>query len=204
VPFEKAGTVVTPWRPIGPGNNTHALDQLRVVTASSRDAAGVDDQGRVVNPPAEPVAKNESGYGFDTGQGTGMADLPGVGTPASQPATAVPLVLPAPPENAPPAIKQSPTLQKFSQTQTDGFSKLDQLYQQRRELMQQGTQATPEAWTQVVKQISETQAAVNLAGVGLKLAEGSQLIDLTIVPKSQRKVSDLTLPPPPPPSSQKP
>ena len=204
VPSERAGTVGITRPPIGPGNNTHALDQLRVVTASSRDAAGVDEQGRVVHPPQEPVAARESGYGFDTGQGTGMADLPEVDTPASRPAEAVPLVLPAPPENAPLAVMNSPTLQKFSQAQTDGFSKLDQLYQQRRDIMQQGAKASPEAWTQVVKEISETQAKVNMAGVGLKLAEGSQLIDLTIVPKAQRKVSDLTVPPPPPPASAKP
>ncbi len=205
VPMGEAGTVALTKAPIGPGNNTHALDQLRVVTDSSRDAAGVDEQGRVVNPPAEPVAKHESSYVFDTGQGTGMADLPGVNTPASTPVEAVPLVVPPAPaaqENAPPAVKNSPTLQKFAQAQAEGFSKLNQLYQRRRELMQQGTQATPEAWTQVVKEISQNQAVVNMASVGLKLREGSQLADLTIVPKSQRKVSDLTLPPPPSPQPE--
>jgi hypothetical protein len=204
VPIGEAGTVAITKAPIGPGNNTHALDQLRVVTASSRDAAPVDEKGRPVAGPAEPVAKQESGYVFDNGVGTGMAALPEVGTPASKPAEAVPLVVPAAPENAPPAIKNSPTLQKFAQAQTDGFSKLDQLYQQRRELMQLGAKATPEAWTQVVKEISQTQAAVNMAGVGLKLTEGSQLIDLTIVPKSQHKVSDLTLPPSPSPETKQP
>ena len=204
VPIEQAGTVEIKWQPIGPGNNTHALDHLRVVTASSRDAAGVDDQGRPVSAPVAEVAKHESGYVFDNGVGTGTAALPEVGTPPSKPAEEVPLVVPAAPENAPPAVKNSPTLQKYAQAQTDGFSKLDQLYQQRRDLMQQGTQATPEAWTKVVKEISETQATVNMAGVGLKLAEGSQLIDLTIVPKSQHKISDLTVPPPPPPATKQP
>jgi hypothetical protein len=56
----------------------------------------------------------------------------------------------------------------------------------------------------VVKDISSTQAAVNMAGVGLKLAEGSQLMDLSIVPKSQHKISDLNLPPPPPPNAPAP
>ena len=198
VPPGEAGTIPIVPAPVGPGNNTHAIDQLQVITSSDRFAAGRDEHDQPVNSPPPAVAKHASSYGFDDGKGIGKADLPEVGTPEGKPVDAVPLTVPPAPaaqENAPPAVKASPTLEKFAQKRTEGFTKLDQLYQQRRELMQQGPQASPEAWTQVVKDISSTQAAVNMAGVGLKLAEGSQLMDLSIVPKSQHKISDLNLPP---------
>ena len=51
----------------------------------------------------------------------------------------------------------------------------------------------------MVKDISQAQADVNFAGVGLKLAAGSQLLDLNFDTKKQTKISDLSVPPPPSP-----
>lgn len=201
---EEAGTIPVARPLIGPGNNPRAIDQLRVVTKSSRDAAGRDEHDKEVTVPAEETARVDTSYTFDTGGGTGMADLPGVETPAAKQQEAVPLVVPPPPAEQPAApapLKDSPVVREFARQQSEGFSKLDQLYQQRRELHEQGAAASPEAWTKVVNDISKTQAEVNIAGVGMKLAEGSALLDLTIVPKAQKKLSDLTVPPPPPPSN---
>ena len=106
---------------------------------------------------------------------------------------------PAAREDAPAAVKQSPVLQALAQQRTDAFTKLDALYQRRREIFQQGADAKPEAWTEVVNGIAQAQADANMAGVGLKLAEGSQLMDLTITPKAQHPPTDLNVPAPPSP-----
>lgn len=201
---EEAGTIPVARPPIGPGNNAHAIDQLRVVTKSSRDAAGRDGRDKEVTSPAEETARVDTSYTFDIGGGTGMADLPDVATPEAKQQQAVPLEVPPTPierSETPAPVKNSPVVQEFARQQSEGLSKLDQLYQQRRELQQQGAAATPEAWTTVVNDISKAQSEVNMAGVGLKLAEGSALLDLTIVPKAQKKLSDLTVPPPPPPAN---
>ena len=202
VPPGEAGLVPAVPPPIGPGNNTHAIDQLLVATGSSRAGAGRDEHDQQVNTPLAEVAKTDISYAFDTGEGVAKAELPDVATPASRPVEAVPLVVPPSPAAAPDApapIKESPGLKAFAEKQSAGLSQLDKLYQQRRELMQQGAQATPEAWTKVVKDISQAQADVNFAGVGLKLAAGSQLLDLNFDTKKQTKISDLTVPPPPSP-----
>ena len=87
---QDAGTVPVVKPPIGPGSNTHALDQVRVVVASSVSGAETVDA-------SAPVGKTQSGYEFDTGGGLGKADLPSVATPEASPADAVPLVVPPAP-----------------------------------------------------------------------------------------------------------
>ncbi|HZP60164.1 MAG TPA: hypothetical protein VFB27_07540, partial [Opitutaceae bacterium] len=205
---QEADTVPVERLPVGPGNDKHAIDQLQVVTSSSRAAAGRDenDKPAAAGTPADVTAKVRSGYEFDSGGGLAPAALPNVDVPAGEPVSqAIPLVVaPAPNEraDAPPEVKESPKLQAVAQQQADNFKDLDQLYTKRRELAQQGANASPQEWTKVVNDISTKQAAITTAAVQQKLAEGSKTIDLTIIPKAQRKkISDLNVPPPPPPSS---
>ncbi len=207
MPASEAGLILRVTPPVGPGRNTRALDQLRVVTASSRDAAGRDEHDQGIGEPAQVTASTEAGYQFDTGGGTGVAPLPGVDPPPAAPA--VPLVVPVSPvvrDDAPTPVKNSPKLQQLASRQVENVKKLDDLYAARRALLQRGADATPAEWTKVVADISTTHAAITRDVVAEKLAEGSGTIDLTIVPKSQRKrTADIVVPPPelPPPAPPK-
>lgn len=197
VPPEKSGKIDRVKTPIGPGANTHALDQLRVVTASSRVAAGHDDQDKDNGLlPPNVTASTVSSYEFDNGGGTGVAPLPEVAAPAA----AVPLVLPPSPaerEDAPAPVKASPELQKLANHRVESVKKLDDLYAARRVLLQQGAAASPADWTKVVQDISATHAAIAMDVVTEKLAEGSQKIDAQVTLRPQRKrISDIVVPPP--------
>jgi hypothetical protein len=198
VPPADAGLIPRGRPPVGPGSNTRALDQLRVVTASSRSAAGRDDQDLNVTDPVLVTASTESTYGFDTGGGTGVAPLPDV---AAAPATAaVPLVLPVSPvvaADAPAPVRNSPKLQQLATRQEGNVKKLDDLYAARRALLQRGPEATPAEWTKVVQDISTTHAAIIGDVVAEKMAAGSKTIDLTFTPPPQRKkISDIVVPSP--------
>lgn len=194
----QAGTIARVKPPIGPGMNTRALDQLQVVTASSRTAAARDDQDKDngVMPPTV-TASTVSSYEFDTGGGTGVAPLPEVATPV---APAVPLVLPVSPaerEDAPAPVKASPELQKLAGNRVENVRKLDELYAARRALLQQGAAASPADWTKVVQDISATHAAIAVDVVTEKLAEGSQKMDAQVTLRPARKrISDIVVPPP--------
>lgn len=204
----EAGLVPVVRPPVGPGANTRALDQLRVVTASSRGAAGRDAGDQDVTVPVNVTASTVGSYQFDTGGGLDPAALPEVDAPPA--AAAVPLVVPSSPtvrEDAPATVRNSPKLQELATRQADNVRKLDELYAARRTLVQQGAAASPAELTKMVQDISTTHAAIAMDVVTEKLAEGSKTIDLTIVPKTQRKrISDIVVPPPetnpPPPPPQ--
>ena len=169
---------------VGPGGNSHALDQLRVITSASRAAA------RTKNEPA----KDDSGSGFDTESSFAPADLPYVAAPDA----ATPLEV-APPATrqpeSPAGLKGSHVLSAFEQEQNEDLSKLDQLYKERLQLKEQGANASSEEWTKVANGIWATQAHLNYVTVAQRLSKGSALMDLTITPKAQKK-----LPEPPPPT----
>jgi hypothetical protein len=183
VPPSEAGLVPRAQPPVGPGSDTHALDQLRVVTASSLAAAGQDASGQTNGAPAANVtAKTVSGYEFDSAGGMNPVPLPDVAAPEAQPvAPAVPLVMP-PPEDVPAAAKDSPKLSQADQRQADNFKKLEQLYAERQKLARQGPAASPEDWTRVVKEISTAHAEITTDAVVKKLAKGSRFIDTTVAP----------------------
>lgn len=201
VPAGEAGLVARP-APIGAGVTPRALDQLRIVTATSTAAADMQDAGLAVGRVNTGAT---SGYQFDTEQGLPPVDLPAVEAPEGVPvdapapeAAAVPLVLapsPAQQPGAPAEIRASPRLQQAEQEQTRQFSALEKLYAERKELAQQGPAASAQDWTRVVNNISETQAQINFTEVTKRLAAGSAAMDLTIRPKS-RRTSDIVVPAP--------
>ncbi len=199
---DEAGLTARRKPPVGPAFNTRALDQLRVVTATSRSADGRDERDQVMTAPALVTASTESSYQFDTRTDTKMAPLPEVDAPPA--VAAVPLVLPPPAatsETAPAPVKNSPKLQQLAARQTDNVKKLDDLYAARRALLQRGTDATPAEWTKVVQDISTTHAVIARDVVAEKMAEGSKTVDLTFTPPPQRKkISDIVVPSPVSPS----
>lgn len=175
--------------PVGPGS-ARAIDQLRIVTASS--VAGQETKVNV-------TSKTDLGYQFDTPEGLAPVDLPNVATPAGEVAEApaepppdrsVPLVVPEPP----PRAKDIPLVQAATQRQETNFNKLEQLYQQRRELMQQGPRANPQEWGKVVQDISLTQAKINFEAVTQKLTEGSEGVNLSVRRRKPIEVPSPTLP----------
>lgn len=200
VPPGEAGLTPRVPPPIGPGTNTHAIDQLRVVTASSVEAARPDIPLFDPNHPDKEAvnAKTVSGYTIDTGGGLPPVALPDVATPNAQPVEEqpepappppVPLVVPPPPdarEQTPREIKENPKLQAIAQEKAAHLQQLDELYNRRRELARQGANASPEDWTKVVNDISAGQSAIAVDVTKEKMIEGSKNIDLTIVPKSRR------------------
>lgn len=197
VPPSEAGLVQREQPPVGPGSNTHALDQLRVVTASSRAAVGQDASGQASGAlPVSVTAKTESGYEFDSAGGMNPAPLPDEDAPEAKPAAAaVPLVVPAPDDG--PAAKASPRLAQADQRQADSLKKLDQLYAERQQLVQQGPAASPEDWTRVVKEISSAHAEIATDVVIEKLSKGSRFIDNTVEPApAHEKISDIKVPAP--------
>ncbi|MBI2516156.1 MAG: hypothetical protein HYV95_04510 [Opitutae bacterium] len=200
VPAGQAGTLARP-APIGAGVTPRALDQLRIVTATSNTAADTRDDRLGVGPVTTSMV---SGYQFDTKQGLPPVDLPAVaapeGVPVDMPApepAAVPLVLaPSPTQQpgAPAEIKASPRLQQAEQEQTRQFDALEKLYAERKQLAQQGPAASAQDWTRVVNQISATQAQINFTEGTKRLSAGSKAVDLTIRPKS-RSTTDIVVPP---------
>ncbi|MDD2765648.1 MAG: hypothetical protein PHE83_16925 [Opitutaceae bacterium] len=200
VPPGEAGLVAPPppQYPI-PGANPRAIDQLRVVKTTSLTAANTQDDHLSVGPV---ITKTVSGYQFDTPEGMEPAAMPEVPTPEAEP---VPLVLePAPTErpDAPAPVRENPKLQEVARQQTQKFDELQQLYDERRKLVQQGPSASPEDLTRVINHISTKQAEINYTAALEKIADGSKVIDLTIQPKARRRSgTDLSLPPPPPPPS---
>lgn len=206
VPAGEAGTLARP-APIGAGVTPRALDQLRIVTATSNTAANTRDDHLGVGPVTTGMV---SGYQFDTKEGLPPVDLPAVDTPEGVPVdapapmpAAVPLVMePSPTQQpaAPAEIKASPRLQQADQEQTRQFSSLEKLYAERKELAQQGPSASAQDWTRVVDKISETQAQINFTEVTKRLSAGSKAMDLTIRPKP-RSTTDIIVPPPETPSS---
>lgn len=161
--------------PVGPGSS-RAIEQLRIVAASSTAGEKTD---------VDVTSKTDLGYQFDTPGGIGKADLPGVETPEGE--SVEPAAEPPPDRSVPLAVSEpapraqaAPAVQASTERQTANFNQLEQLYQQRRELMQQGPRASPQEWGQVVQQISLTQAKVNFEAVTQKLTEGSVAVDLTV------------------------
>jgi hypothetical protein len=169
------GGEIVERQPVGPGSS-RAIEQLRIVAASS--TAGGESQ-------ADVTSKTELGYQFDTPEGLGKANLPDVETPQGEsvapapeppPDRSVPLAVPEPS----PRAQAAPGVQASTERQSTNFSQLEQLYQQRRELAQQGPRANPQEWGQVVQQISLTQAKINFEAVTQNLTEGSAAVDLTV------------------------
>lgn len=192
-PFKQApvdpGSEIVAAAPVGPGSS-RAIEQLRIVAASS--TAG--QQTKV-----DVTSKTDLGYQFDTPGGVGIADLPGVPTPEGEsvePATepppdrSVPLAVPEPTVRA----QGTPIVQASAQRQETNFNQLEQLYQQRRELMQQGPRASPKEWGQVVQQISLTQAKINFEAATQQLTEGSQSVNLTVRRRKPAEVPSPVLP----------
>lgn len=189
--------------PIGAGVSPRALDQLRVVTTTSRTAAGTLDSHYV---PGQVDTRAVSGYVFDTNQGLPPADLPGVDapegvpvgeSPPAKPEAAVPLEIepsPTAKPDAPPALKNSPPVLQAEQKQAQLFGQLEQLYTERKQLAQQGGAASPTEWTNVVNKISETQAQINYTEAMKRMSGGSGVTDLTIRRKS--RPLDAAVPPP--------
>ena len=202
VPGGEAGLVARP-APIGAGVTPRALDQLRIVTTTSKTAADTPDDHLGVGPVTTSMV---SGYQFDTKEGLPPVDLPAVDVPEGVPvdapappqeAAAVPLVMepgPAQKPDAPAEIKASPRLQQAEQEQSRQFGSLEKLYAERKELARQGPAASPQDWTRVVNQISETQAQVNFTEAVKRMSGGSGVTDLTIRRKS--RPLDAAVPPP--------
>ena len=186
----EAGLVPRGQPPVGPGSDTRALVQLRIITASSRAAAGQGAAGQPVGAPLENVtAKTASDYEFDSAGGMDPASMPDVATPEAQPAaTVIPLVMP-PLEDEPAGGKESPKLSQADQRQVDNLKKLDALYAERQTLTQQGPKANPEDWTRVVKEISTAHAEIAMDAVVKKLAKGSRFIDTTVEPAPATEAS---------------
>jgi hypothetical protein len=180
--------------PIGAGVSPRALDQLRVVTTTSKTAAGTRDDHYV---PGQVDTRAVSGYVFDTNQGLPPADLPEVDAPEGVPVgespqtqqeAAVPLEIePSPTANpaAPPVLKSSPPVLQAEDKQARLFGQLDQLYTERKQLAQQGGAASSTEWTNVVNKISETQAQINYTEAMKRISGGSGVTDLTIRRKSR-------------------
>ncbi|MBI2512120.1 MAG: hypothetical protein HYV96_09075 [Opitutae bacterium] len=173
---ETSGEIVAATRhPVGPGSS-RAIEKLQIVAASSN--AGAESNVNV-------TSKTELGYQFDTPEGLAPVDLPSVATPVGEsvdapaeppPARSVPLVVAEPP----PRTQATPVVQAATQRQETNFNKLEQLYQQRRELTQQGPRANAQAWGNVVQEISVTQAKINFEAVTQKLTEGSEGVNLSV------------------------
>lgn len=205
VPAGEAGLVARP-APIGAGVTPRALDQLRIVTATSNTAADTRDDHLGVGPVTTSMV---SGYQFDTTEGLPPVDLPAVDTPEGVPvdapapeAAAVPLVMepgPAQKPDAPAEIKASQRLQQAEQEQSRQFGSLERLYAERKELARQGPAASPQDWTRVVSQISETQAQINFTEATKRMSAGSAAVDMTLRTKP-RRTSDIVVPPPDPKS----
>lgn len=200
-----AGTLVRP-APIGAGVTPRALDQLRIVTATSNTAADSRDDHLGVGPVTTSMV---SGYQFDTTEGLPPVDLPSVETPEgvavdefAQPpeSAAVPLVLETSPTqrpDAPTETKASLRLQQAEHEQTQHFGLLEKLYAERKNLAQQGPAASSQDWTRVVNRISETQAQINFSEATKRISEGSAAVDMTLRTKP-RRTSDVIVPPPDP------
>lgn len=180
-PFQQANPdtsgeiVAAPRHPVGPGSS-RAIEKLQIVAASSN--AGAESNVNV-------TSKTELGYQFDTPEGLGKMDLPDVAPPEGEavspaaeppPDRSVPLVVPEPA----PRAQGTPVVQAATQRQETNFNKLEQLYQQRRELMQQGPRANAQEWGNVVQEISVTQAKINFEAVTQKLTEGSEGVNLSV------------------------
>lgn len=192
-PFKQApvdpGSEVVAVAPVGPGSS-RAIEQLRIVAASST-------AGKQTNVAV--TSKSSLGYQFDTPGGVGLADLPGVPMPEGEsveppmeppPDRSVPLVVPEPPVRA----QATPVVQESTQRQEANFNRLEQLYQQRRELMQQGPRANPQEWGQVVQQISVTQAKINFEVTTQQLTEGSEGVNLSVRRRKPIEVPSPVLP----------
>lgn len=216
VPPSEAGWTPVFRPPIGPGSNTRAIDQLRIVTSSSRSAAGRDNHDEGVNSRKDEVqnrvASIQSGYTFDTGGGLDPAELPKVPTPEGRLMEPEPLILPtatAERNDAPPALKNSPVLVELKRQRSEALKNLDRLYRERREIVTKGPGATAKELTTNNNDINATQSRllwnVYLEGAsgGSKVTktppplEPSQAeIDTTITPKRRRTSSDIVVPPP--------
>lgn len=181
--------------PVGPGTNFRAIDQLRIVTSSSRSAAGRDDVDQDGPLPAQLEAMLRSGYEFDDSGGMAPARLPDVSLPQGRPVGkqgVVPLVLPTAPserKNAPPEIQNSPKLKAIEQRQRERFKRLKEDYERRNTLMKEGTKAKPEDVAHNQKSIASNQGGAAWDQFAKEAIDrGSKDADLEFSPKPQRKV----------------
>lgn len=198
VPPSEANLTMRILPPVGPGSNTHAIDQLRILTSSSRSAAGRDSDDQTVTMPGNTTAKIKSGYVFDSGGGENPANLPNVNVPQSQlmmKTKAEPIILPTAPserKNAPPTIKTNPKLLEIEQRQRDRFKKLKEDYEHRNALIKEGPNADPKEMNIVDRSIARNQGGAIWDQFLKEAPSGSNLFDPNFDTKKPVKA-----PPPP-------